>query len=57
MGKGLVPGNSWHQLYQQNSISLTFSQKQKFISVGRSLNLGAVFSSEKATLGELLETS
>lgn len=57
MGKGLVLGNSWEQLYQQNSVSLTFSRKQKFISVGSSLNLGAVFSNENAVLAELSITS
>lgn len=36
MGKGLVLGNSWYQLYQQNSVSLTFSWKQKLISMSSS---------------------
>jgi len=46
-------GNSWYQPYQQNSVPLTFSQKQKFISVSSLWNLGAVFGRENTILAEL----
>lgn len=49
MGEGLVLGSSWY-CYQQDSVSLSFSWKQKIIPVGMSQNLGAIFSKKYAIL-------